>query len=182
MTDETKRKILDAALKIFAREGYNSATTRNIANESGFSEITLFRKFGNKEKLFKEAMKVNHDELQQKCITLMEDLDKIEDPETFLREYIKKIAVFYHENFDFFNIMVTEDNIHIDSDMGEFGDSLSEFVSEHINESCCEVTSIVIAINTFIYTLNLEFFHGIKTDGYEDMIKLFTNNMIKCLN
>jgi AcrR family transcriptional regulator len=180
MTDETKRKILDAALKIFAKEGYTAATTRNIASESGFSEITLFRKFETKEKLFKEAMKVNSEELQLKCITLMEDLENIEDPEEFLRQYIKKIAVFYSENFDFFNIMVTEDNIHIDSEMGKFGDQLSEFVSEHINESCCEVTSIVIAINTFIYTLNLEIFNGQKTE-YNYMIKQFTNNIVKCL-
>ena len=83
MTDETKRKILDAALKIFAKEGYNSSTTRSIAKESGFSEITLFRKFETKEKLFKEAMKVNNEELQLKCITLMEDLEKIDDPEAF---------------------------------------------------------------------------------------------------
>jgi len=182
MTDETKRKILDAALKIFAKEGYNSSTTRSIAKESGFSEITLFRKFETKEKLFKEAMKVNNEELQLKCITLMEDLEKIDDPEAFLREYIKIMAVFYRENFNFFNIMVTEDNIHIDSEMGKFGDSLSDFVSEHIDKSCCEVTSIVIAINTFIYTLNLEIFHGINTNEYNDMIKRFTNNMVRCLN
>jgi len=182
MTDKTKRKILDAALKIFAKEGYNSSTTRNIAKESGFSEITLFRKFETKEKLFKEAIAVNNEELQLKCITLMEDLERIKDSEAFLREYIKKIAIFYRENFDFFNIMVTEDNAHIDSDMGKFGDSLSEFVSEHIDKSCCEITSIVIAINTFIYTLNLEIFHGINTDEFDDMINRFTNNMVQCLH
>lgn len=182
MTDETKRKILDAALKIFAREGYNSATTRNIANESGFSEITLFRKFESKEKLFKEAMSVNNEKLQEKCITLMEDLEKIEDPEQFFREYIKRMAIFYRENFDFFNIMVTEDNIHIDSKMGNFGDSISEFVAQNIKNICCEVTSMVIAINTFIYTINLEIFHGKNTENYDDIIERFTNNMVKCLN
>ena len=182
MTDETKRKILDAALKIFAKEGYNSATTRSIANQSGFSEITLFRKFETKEKLFKEAMSVNHEILQEKCMSLMEDLEKIEDPEEFLREYIRRMAVFYRENFEFFNIMVTEDNVHVDSDMGDFGDVLSAFVSENINNTCCEVTSIVIAINTFIYTLNLDIFHGINNNGYEENIERFTNNMVRCLN
>jgi AcrR family transcriptional regulator len=181
MTDETKTKILDAALKIFAKEGYNSATTRSIANQSGFSEITLFRKFETKEKLFKEAMSVNHKKLQEKCITLMDDLEKIDDPEQFLREYIKRMAVFYRENFEFFNIMVTEDNRHIDSDMGDFGDVMSQFVAENIDNSCCEITSIVLAINTFIYTVNLDIFHGINNGGYEDKIEMFTNNMVKCL-
>jgi hypothetical protein len=40
----------------------------------------------------------------------------------------------------------------------------------------------VIAINTFIYTINLDIFHGINTDGYDDLIKGFTNNMVRCLN
>ncbi|MTK63201.1 MAG: TetR/AcrR family transcriptional regulator [Methanobacterium sp.] len=181
MMDETKTKILDAALNIFAKEGYNSATTRSIASKSGFSEITLFRKFETKENLFKEAMSVNYEKLQAKCITLMEDLEKIDNPEQFLREYIKRMAVFYRENFEFFNILVTEDNVHIDSEMGDFGDLMSQFVSENIDNSCCEVTSIVLAINTFIYTLNLDIFHGIGDDGYEDKIEQFTNNMVKCL-
>lgn len=45
MADETKQKILDAALKIFAEKGYKGATTMSIAEEAGFSEKTLFRKF-----------------------------------------------------------------------------------------------------------------------------------------
>ncbi len=35
MTYGTEQKILDAALKIFAKKGYDAATTRVIAEESG---------------------------------------------------------------------------------------------------------------------------------------------------
>ncbi|NJD54393.1 MAG: helix-turn-helix transcriptional regulator [Candidatus Methanoperedens sp.] len=42
---KTEQKILEAALRMFAREGYDGATTRRIAEEAGVSEMTLFRKF-----------------------------------------------------------------------------------------------------------------------------------------
>lgn len=45
MTDETEQKILDAALKIFSQKGYDGAKTKAIAEESGFSEVTLFKRF-----------------------------------------------------------------------------------------------------------------------------------------
>ena len=49
MADETKQKILDTALKVFAEKGYKGATTLTIAEESCFSEKTLFRKFKTKK-------------------------------------------------------------------------------------------------------------------------------------
>lgn len=182
MTDETKQKIMDAALKVFAKEGYKSATTRSIAHESGFSEITLFRKFETKENLFKESMSLNHKKLQENCIKIIDDLDqKFDDPQEFLREYIKRMAIFFRENFEFFNLMVTEDNLHIDVEMGNFGNFMGEFIGRNIKKSCSEATTIAITINTFIYLLNLDITHGINTEDFDDLLTNFTNNMILCL-
>ncbi|MGZ7049875.1 MAG: TetR/AcrR family transcriptional regulator, partial [Methanobacterium sp.] len=41
MSEETKEIILSAALKVFSEEGYVGAKTRLIAEEAGFSEMTL---------------------------------------------------------------------------------------------------------------------------------------------
>ena len=49
---DTRGKIIKAAADIFARDGYARATTRQIAAESGFTEMTLFRHFGSKQNLF----------------------------------------------------------------------------------------------------------------------------------
>lgn len=53
----TRKKILKAALKLFSREGYIGATTRDIAKEAGIAEVTLFRYFPSKEKLLEEVLK-----------------------------------------------------------------------------------------------------------------------------
>lgn len=52
----TRVRILDAALKLFSKEGYLGATTREIAREAGIAEVTLFRYFPSKEKLFEQVI------------------------------------------------------------------------------------------------------------------------------
>jgi AcrR family transcriptional regulator len=49
-------RLLDAAARVFARKGLKGATTREIAIEAGLSEMTLFRRFGTKEKLLRAVV------------------------------------------------------------------------------------------------------------------------------
>ena len=48
--------LLDAARDLFARQDYRSTTTRQIAETAGVSEHLLFRHFGSKAALFREAL------------------------------------------------------------------------------------------------------------------------------
>lgn len=52
----TRDIILKNALKVFSQKGYLGATTKEIAREAGFAEVTLFRYFSSKEKLFEEVI------------------------------------------------------------------------------------------------------------------------------
>ena len=49
---DTKTKILDAALELFSEKGFKATTTKIIAEKAEVNEVTLFRYFGSKEKLF----------------------------------------------------------------------------------------------------------------------------------
>jgi AcrR family transcriptional regulator len=53
---EPRRLLLDAARKLFARQDYRSTTTREIAEAAGVTEYLLFRHFGSKAGLFREAL------------------------------------------------------------------------------------------------------------------------------
>jgi AcrR family transcriptional regulator len=53
---EAREKILDAALQVFSEAGSRGATTRRIAEVAGVNEVTLFRQFGCKERLLREAL------------------------------------------------------------------------------------------------------------------------------
>jgi AcrR family transcriptional regulator len=53
---KTRDRILKTALKLFSKRGYLGATTREIAQNAGIAEVTLFRHFPSKEKLFEEVI------------------------------------------------------------------------------------------------------------------------------
>ncbi len=55
---EPRRLLLDAARELFARQDYRSTTTREIAEAAGVAEHLLFRHFGSKAALFREALVV----------------------------------------------------------------------------------------------------------------------------
>jgi AcrR family transcriptional regulator len=49
-------QLLEAAARIYGEAGYRGATTRRIAEQAGVNEITLFRHFGSKDALIREAI------------------------------------------------------------------------------------------------------------------------------
>lgn len=53
----TKERLLEATFRLISEKGYLGATTREIANKARVTELTLFRHFGSKEKLFEEVLK-----------------------------------------------------------------------------------------------------------------------------
>ncbi len=53
---EARRLLLDAARDLFARQDYRGTTTREIAEAAGVTEYLLFRHFGSKAGLFREAL------------------------------------------------------------------------------------------------------------------------------
>ena len=83
---DTEDKILDATIKLLDKDGWKGATTKKIASEAGVNEITLFRKFHNKEQLLKAAKK-------RSANRFLEELDllfKIKDNED-IKDYLTTI-------------------------------------------------------------------------------------------
>jgi len=109
----TREKILETALKLFSEKGYLGATTKEIAKEAGIAEVTLFRHFASKEKLFEEvinkgsflpALMPYEDALIRiagrflEILHLRKDLIKIMQSE--FRRYPEKIHEIYHAFID----------------------------------------------------------------------------------
>ncbi len=102
---ETKEKILDAALELFSEKGFKATTTMIIAEKAEVNEVTLFRYFGSKEKLFfavvdKEA-EVRLDILQIELDPSENMVDELTMIGTFMAESMVKRA-------SFFRLMVLE--------------------------------------------------------------------------
>jgi AcrR family transcriptional regulator len=53
---EPRRLLLEAARDLFSSQGYSGTSTREIAERAGVSETLMFRYFGSKVGLFREAL------------------------------------------------------------------------------------------------------------------------------
>jgi AcrR family transcriptional regulator len=56
MEMDIREQLLHAALKVYSTAGTRGATTRRIAEEAGVNEVTLFRHFGSKDALLRDAV------------------------------------------------------------------------------------------------------------------------------
>ena len=184
MTDKTKQKILNAALKIFAREGYKSATTKSIAEESGFTETTLFRKFDTKENLFDAAMIQNYEIFMKDYVSFVQNLEqKNGSPDEFLETYVKKLEKYFNDNIEFLSLMVNEEEYKkIEFDMGELNILIGKYLEKNIKNSKIDCTALGFYINSFLYVIILEKYLGRKTLKNEDPIKKFISNLNQCFN
>ncbi len=52
----TRRRIMDAAMEVFLRDGYVGAKTDEIASAAGASKQTIYKHFGRKENLFEQIV------------------------------------------------------------------------------------------------------------------------------
>src|SRR5579862_8664916 len=54
--DERREEMLDAALVVFAEQGYHGASTEDVARRAGISQPYVFRLFGTKKELFRAVV------------------------------------------------------------------------------------------------------------------------------
>ena len=104
--DETSLKIMKATLVVLQKEG-SKATTKKIAVESGFNELTIFRKFKNKNNLI-NATKDYYLKLLMYKLEDAFDYDEDEGIDEFLRITFFGILNLEESDFDILRIAMEE--------------------------------------------------------------------------
>jgi len=77
-------QLLESAARLFAEAGYRGATTRRIALQAGVNEITLFRHFGSKDVLIREAIARAGSSIESQALP-----DQPRDPSRELKDWAK---------------------------------------------------------------------------------------------
>jgi AcrR family transcriptional regulator len=56
MASKIRKQILSAAIELFAQHGIDGTTTKEISTRAAVTEMSLFRLFGSKDRLFEEVL------------------------------------------------------------------------------------------------------------------------------
>ncbi len=79
-----REEIIDAALRVFSREGYTAASVEDIAQESGVAATAIYYHFGGKDELFNQALRTALDRFSESVYEVRQQGD-LTAPETLRR-------------------------------------------------------------------------------------------------
>jgi TetR/AcrR family transcriptional regulator len=99
----TRDFILEEAARLFAREGYDRVTVRDIASATSLSMPTLYHHFGDKENLYREVEAKCYGSLKT---SLLAALGNEGEPEQRLRDFAGGMYDMLLEDTIFLNIAV----------------------------------------------------------------------------
>ncbi|MDR0310719.1 MAG: TetR/AcrR family transcriptional regulator [Acidobacteriota bacterium] len=104
---DRQRHLLDAALKVFSRKGFNGATTKEIAVAAGVTEAVIFQHFPSKEALYNAVLHLNLDawETGEDAEAIRKCMERGDD-EGILRVFIRSILNRYRMDTAFFRVIL----------------------------------------------------------------------------
>lgn len=141
MRDKTEQ-IIQAAVQVFIRKGLQ-ATTQELANEADVAEVTLYRKFGNKQKLFVTVVK---SVLEKQFYAHLMKEAKTSDTDEFLRVVIDNRLETLSKNHNLVKMLVSESlmgHLPPDIDLPEMiFQSLIKVIEHHAEKNHLEIDAI----------------------------------------
>jgi TetR/AcrR family transcriptional regulator len=103
--DESVRRMLDAAMEVFAEAGYEGARVDEIAKRAGVNKAMIYYRIGDKDTLYKEVLhNVFGDTVERIAKDIRDDLS----PEGKLKTYISNLATTMTQHPSFPRIMMRE--------------------------------------------------------------------------
>lgn len=177
MADETEQKILNAALKMFSEKGYAGATTRIIAAEAGFTEMTIYTKFKTKQNLFDQVMNYGMEKLNADASSIIFVDKEFDDPQDFLETYVKNSVNFVWNNFEFFHLGFNHDRKIVEHLLINNAFAFSKYIEKHIPNQKIDYPAFTLTIFSFVYMYNLGRYHGRQDTSIEEILEKFIYNL-----
>jgi TetR/AcrR family fatty acid metabolism transcriptional regulator len=152
---EKRKRILDSAIKVFARTGYSDARMQDVAKEADVSHGTVYVYFKNKDALFASIFQEILGELIQ---YLCSEIQKEKNAEDKLRRMISMQLDIIEENPDLTKLILIEfprsGNFLNDSNtdvLSKYIDLISDVIKQGIDESIFSIGIRTDITATMIY-------------------------------
>jgi AcrR family transcriptional regulator len=105
---DTRAKILKAAIKVFAKQGYASGRVESISKAARSHDRMIYYYFGSKEQLFVEVLETIYSQFNEAESRL--DLD-FDDPVRGLQQVVEFVWQYYLDHPEFVTLLSSE-NLH----------------------------------------------------------------------
>lgn len=105
---DTRAKILKAAIKVFAKQGYASGRVESISKAARSHDRMIYYYFGSKEQLFIEVLETIYTQFNEAESKLDLDLD---DPVHGLEQMVEFVWQYYLDHPEFVTLLSSE-NLH----------------------------------------------------------------------
>jgi len=181
MPTNTEQKILDAALEVFSEKGYSGARTRIIAEKSGFTEMTLFRKFETKENLFNRVLTENKERIMEDFDSLLVIDEELTNPKDQYRRLVMNLAELVERNFEYVNIIVYERQRISNSITETFIVHLKNYLKKVFPNHKTDPNVLSFMILSFLYFIILNKKTETEFFDLDQAIEEFINYNSKCL-
>lgn len=108
--DATRTRIIKAAQRLFARQGFDGTTTRDLATAAGVAEGTLFRHFANKKAILIEVATLGWVDILTDLLTELSEMGSYEAVAQVMRRRMFNLR----ENADMMRVCFMEAQFHPD--------------------------------------------------------------------
>jgi TetR/AcrR family transcriptional regulator, upper aerobic nicotinate degradation pathway regulator len=105
---DTRAKILKAAIKVFAKQGYASGRVESISKAARSHDRMIYYYFGSKEQLFVEVLETIYSQFNEAESRLDLDLD---NPVHGLQQMVEFVWQYYLDHPEFVTLLSSE-NLH----------------------------------------------------------------------
>lgn len=107
---QTRTRILEAAQKLFASQGFDGTTTRDLAQAAGVAEGTLFRHFPNKKSILVEVATSGWVDILTDLLTELSEMGSYKAIAQVMRRRMWNL----HKNVDMMRVCFMEVQFHPD--------------------------------------------------------------------
>lgn len=153
--NEKRKRILESAIKVFAKTGYSDARIQDVAKEAGVSHGTVYIYFENKDTLF---MSIFQEILGELIQYISSEIQKEKNAEKKIRRIISMQLDIIEENPDLTKLILIEfprsGNFLSDSNTGvisRYIDLISDVLRQGISEGIFSVELRTEIVATMIY-------------------------------
>ena len=108
--ERTRQRILQAALRLFARQGYDRTTTKDLASAANIAEGTLFRHFPSKKAILIEVATLGWVEILTDLLTELSEMGSYKAVAQVMRRRMLRLS----ENSDLMRVCFLEAQFHPD--------------------------------------------------------------------